>query len=139
LRRWFQLCGESGLYPRERLGFGLLVGTPEVMNGRSGVVACDTDDPLNFVIAYYGNDFKVYDGKSLVATRFCDLPDRDVAEVAVGCYMEAIKERKPIAHRMHATFGGVAVSYDRLILPTVNGENQIDRLVTVSRELTRSS
>jgi hypothetical protein len=138
LKRWYQLCGECGLYPREQLGFGTLVGTPEIMNGRSGVVATDADDPLNYVIAFYGGDFDVYDGKSLVAQRFKDLPDQDIAQAAARCYVEAITERKPIAHRLEGIFDGVTVAYDRVILPTVNLGGRIDRLITVSQEISRS-
>jgi hypothetical protein len=138
LRRWHQLCGEDGIYPREKMGFGLIVGTPEIMNGRSGVVATDMDDPLNYVIAFYGSDFNVYDNKSFVATRFRDLPDQEIAQVLVGCYREAITARRPIAHRIEADFDGTRVSYDRLILPTVNQQGKIDRLVTLSQELERS-
>jgi hypothetical protein len=108
------------------------------MNGRSGVVATDMDDPLNYVIAFYGSDFNVYDNKSFVATRFRDLPDQEIAQVLVGCYREAITARRPIAHRIEADFDGTRVSYDRLILPTVNQQGKIDRLVTLSQELERS-
>lgn len=138
LKRWFQLCGDGGLYPREELGFGLLVGTPEIMNGRSGVVATDADDPINFVIAFYGGEFDVYDGKSLVARRFRDLPDRDVAEAAVRCYVEAIEARQPIAHHLEGNFDGLVVTYNRVILPTVNSEGKVDRLITLSQEVSRS-
>jgi hypothetical protein len=138
LRRWHQLCGEDGLYPREQMGFGLIVGTPEIMNGRSGVVATDADDPLNYVIAFYGSDFNVYDGKSFVATRFRDFPDQEIAQAVVGCYREAITERKPIAHRLEAKFDDTVVSYDRVILPTINQSGKVDRLITLSQELERS-
>jgi hypothetical protein len=121
------------------MGFGLIVGTPEIMNGRSGVVATDADDPLNYVIAFYGSDFNVYDGKSFVATRFCDFPDQEIAKVAVACYQEAITERKPIAHRLEARFDDVTVRYDRIILPTINQSGKVDRLITLSQELDRSA
>lgn len=137
LKRWYQLCGSGGLYPRDELGFGKLIGSPEVMNGRSAVIATDVDDPLNYVIAYYGGEFNVYENRNLVARRFCDFPDRESAEAMVRCHREAVEAREPLAHRIVAPFGGVDVHYDRLILPTVNKDNRIDRLITLSEELSR--
>ena len=137
LKRWYQLCGSGGLYPRDDLGFGVLIGSPEIMNGRSAVVATDVDDPLNFVVAFYGGEFNVYENKSLVARRFRDFPDRGPAEAMVRCYLEAISERQPTAHRIAGSFGGVDLTYDRLILPTINKDGVVDRLVTLSEEVSR--
>jgi len=139
LRRWFQICGEGGLYPREELGFGLLVGTPEVMNGHSAVFATDTGEPLDFLIAYYGSDLDPYNGRSLVAQRLRNLPDRDVAEAAAACCCTALTARQPIAHRFTGNFQGMQRTYDRLILPTVNAAGQIDRLIHIYHEISASS
>lgn len=137
LDRWQQLCGADRIYPREELGFGLLIATPEIMNGHSLVIDTSTDRPIDFVIAFYGSDLEFYEGRSLVAHRFRDLPDQDVAEAAVAAYDEAISERQPIAHRVRAGFGHQTFEYDQLILPTKNEFGKIDRLVTVIEERVR--
>ena len=74
LKRWYQLCGQGGLYRREELGFGPLVGAPEILNGRSSVVATDADDPINYVFAFFGDDFAVYDDRNFVARRLAEIP-----------------------------------------------------------------
>jgi|GEM_PF-1169047 len=135
LRRWYELCGPSGLFPREEHGFGTLVGTPEVMNGHSAVIATDVGEPLDFLFAYYGSELDAYQGQSLVAQRFRNLPDRDVATAAAECSAAALTARQPIAHRVAGTIEGQLRRYDRLILPTVNAKGQIDRLILVIHEL----
>ncbi|MDP6342341.1 MAG: hypothetical protein QF491_02325 [Alphaproteobacteria bacterium] len=139
LRRWHQLCGNGGLYRREEMGFGPLVGAPEILNGRSAVIATDTDDPQNYVIAFFGDEFNVYGDKNFVARRLCELPDPDLVEVIIKCYAEAIAAREPIAHRISASFDGTTITYDRLILPTINKAGKIDRLVTLSTEVSRAN
>jgi hypothetical protein len=138
LKRWFQLCGHGGLYQREELGFGPLVGAPEILNGRSSVIATDADDPLKFIFAFFGGEFNVYDDQSFVARRMRDVPDRDVMRVLITCFGEAMQARGPLAHRISGTFDGVEVLYDRIIFPTVNKADKVDRLITLSDEISRS-
>ena len=135
LRRWYEMCGPSGLFPREQHGFGMLVGAPEVMNGHSAVIATDVGEPLDFLFAYYGSDLNAYKGQSLVAKRFRTLPDKDVATAAAECSAAALTARQPIAHRVAGIIEGQVRRYDRLILPTVNARGQIDRLILVIHEL----
>ena len=127
----------GGLYQREELGFGPLVGAPEILNGRSSVIATDADDPLNYVFAFFGGEFDVYDDQNFVARRMRDVPDRDVMNVIITCYGEAMAARGPLAHRISGTFDGVEITYDRIIFPTVNKANKIDRLITLSAEISR--
>jgi hypothetical protein len=138
LQRWYQLCGQGGLYRREELGFGPLVGAPEILNGRSSVVATDAEDPLNYVFAFYGDAFHVYDDRNFVARRLRELPDQDVVKVIIACFGEAIEAREPIAHRIAGSFDDTNITYDRIIFPTVNRSNTIDRLVTLSTEVSRA-
>lgn len=138
LERWYQLCGRGGLYRREELGFGPLVGAPEILNGRSSVVATDADDPMNYVFAFFGGDFHVYDDRNFVARRMHEIPDKDVTQVIITCFSEAIAAREPLAHHIVGSFDGVEISYDRIIFPTVNKADNIDRLVTLSAEIERS-
>lgn len=138
LKRWYQLCGQSGLYRREELGFGPLVGAPEILNGRSSVVAADADDPMNFVFAFFGDDFGVYDDRNFVARRLHEIPDKDIISAIITCFTEAIEARAPLAHRIEGAFGGVDITYDRIIFPTVNKIGKVDRLVTLSTELNRN-
>ncbi|MBT3534896.1 MAG: hypothetical protein HN478_13515 [Rhodospirillaceae bacterium] len=138
LSRWYQLCGHGGLYRREDLGFGPLVSAPEILNGRSSVIATDADDPGNYVISFYGGDFNVYDDQNFVARRLRELPDKDAVEAVIACYGEAIEAREPLAHHIIGTFGGINVAYDRIIFPTINKANKVDRLVTLSYEISRS-
>jgi hypothetical protein len=138
LERWYQLCGQGALYRREELGFGPLVGAPEILNGRSSVVATDADDPMNYVFAFFGGDFNVYDNSNFVARRMHELPDKDVVQVIVTCFQEAMAAREPLAHRIIGNFGGIDLSYNRIIFPTVNKLDKIDRLVTLSAEIERA-
>ncbi len=137
LKRWYQLCGKGGLYRREELGFGPLVGAPEILNGRSSVVATDADDPMNYVFAFFGGDFNVYDDRNFVARHLRDLPDEDITAAIISCYGEAIEARAPLAHRIEGVFDGIDLVYDRIILPTINKAGKIDRLVTLSTEICR--
>ncbi len=137
LQRWYQLCGQGGLYRREELGFGPLVGAPEILNGRSSVVATDADDPLNYVFAFYGDDFNVYDDRSFVARRLREIPEQDVVTVIASCFSEAITAREPLAHRISGVFNSIDITYDRIIFPTVNKSGGVDRLVTLSAEISR--
>ncbi len=127
----------GGLYQREELGFGPLVGAPEILNGRSSVIATDADDPLNYVFAFFGGEFDVYDDQNFVARRMRDVPDRDVMNVIITCYGEAMAARGPLAHRISGTFDGVEITYDRIIFLTVNKADKIDRLITLSAETSR--
>ena len=104
LKRWYQLCGHGGLYRREELGFGPLVGAPEILNGRSSVIATDADDPVNYVFAFFGDDFNVYDDRNFVARRMYDIPDKDIMQIIVTCFSEAIEARGPLAHRISGCF-----------------------------------
>ena len=72
LKRWCRLCGQGEFYRREELGFGPLVGTPEILNGRSLMLATGADDPMNYVFAFFGGDFNVYDDRNFVARRLRD-------------------------------------------------------------------
>jgi len=137
LKRWYQLCGQGGLYQRDALGFGPLVGAPEILNGRSAVLAADVDDPMNYVFAFFGGDFNVYEDRNFVARRLHDIPDKDMTDAFITCFSEAILARKPLAHRIAGTFGGVDVTYDRIIFPTVNKAGKVDRLITLSTEINR--
>ncbi len=137
LQRWYQLCGQGGLYRREELGFGPLVGAPEILNGRSSVVATDADDPLNYVFAFYGDDFNVYDDRSFVARRLREIPEQDVVKVIAACFSEAITAREPLAHRISGSFNSIDLIYDRIIFPTANKSGNVDRLVTLSAEISR--
>jgi len=125
----------GGHYQREELGFGPLVGAPEILNGRSSVIATDADDPLNYVFAFFGGEFDVYDDQNFVARRMRDVPDRDVMNVIITCYGEAMAARGPLAHHISGTFDGVEITYDRIIFPTVNKADKIDRLITLSVEI----
>ena len=138
LTRWYQLCGQGGLYRREELGFGPLVGAPEILNGRSSVVATDADDPMNYVFAFFGDDFNVYDDRNFVARRLAEIPDQDIMKVIINCFGEAIEARAPLAHRITGNFDGIEVTYDRIIFPTINKASAVDRLVTLSAEIERS-
>ncbi|MDA1101667.1 MAG: hypothetical protein O2967_22125 [Proteobacteria bacterium] len=137
LKRWYQLCGKGGLYRREELGFGPLVGAPEILNGRSSVVAADADDPMNYVFAFFGGDFNVYDDRNFVARYLHDIPDKDVMATIITCYAEAIEARAPLAHRIDGIFDGINLTYDRIIFPTINKAGKVDRLVTLSTEIRR--
>ncbi len=138
LKRWYQLCGQGGLYRREELGFGPLVGAPEILNGRSSVLATDADDPMNYVFAFFGGDFNVYDDRNFVARRLRDIFDQDMMKVFITCFAEAIAARTPMAHRISGTFDGVDVTYDRIIFPTINKASSVDRLITLSTEISRT-
>lgn len=138
LKRWHQLCGQGGLYQREELGFGPLVGAPEILNGRSAVIAADADDAINYVFAFFGGDFNVYDDRNFVARRLFDIPDKDIMEAFINCFGEAIQARAPLAHRISGTFDGVAITYDRIIFPTINKVSAVDRLITLSTEISRT-
>ena len=138
LQRWYQLCGHGVLYRREELGFGPLVGAPEILNGRSSVVATDADDPLNYVFAFYGDDFNVYDDRNFVARRLREMPEQDLLKVIVTCFGEAITAREPLAHRISGKIDAVELTYDRVIFPTVNKSGGVDRLVTLSAEISRN-
>ena len=87
----------GGLYQREELGFGPFVGAPEILNGRSSVIATDADDPLNYVFAFFGGEFDVYDDQNFVARRMRDVPDRDVMNIIITCYGEAMAARGSLA------------------------------------------
>ena len=139
LKRWYQLCGQGGLYQREALGFGPLVSAPEILNGRSAVLAADVDDPKNYVFAFYGGDFDVYDDRTFVARRLHDLPETDMMDTFITCFAEAISARAPLAHRITGTFSGIEVTYDRIIFPTINKAGNVDRLITLSTELNRQA
>ena len=137
LKRWYQLCGQGGLYQREALGFGPLVSAPEILNGRSAVLAADVDDPRNYVFAFFGGDFNVYDDRNFVARRLHDIPDKEMMDTFITCFGEAISAREPLAHRIVGNFAGIEVTYDRIIFPTVNKAGNVDRLVTLSTEIKR--
>ena len=122
----------GGLYQRKEPGFGPLVGAPEILNGRSSVIATDADDPLNYVFAFFGDDFNVYDDRNFVARRMDDIPDKDIMAVIINCFGEAIEARGPLAHRITGNFDGIEITYDRIIFPTVNKAGRVDRLVTLS-------
>lgn len=138
LKRWYQLCGQGGLYRREELGFGPLVGAPEILNDRSSVLATDVDDPMDYVFAFYGGGFNIYDDRNFVARRLRDIPDQEMIEIFITCFAEAIAARAPLAHRICGTFDGVDIIYDRIIFPTINKANIVDRLITLSTEISRS-
>jgi|TARA_B110000196_G_scaffold250329_1_gene219591 hypothetical protein len=93
LKRWCRLCGQGEFYRREELGFGPLVGTPEILNGRSLMLATGADDPMNYVFAFFGGDFNVYDDRNFVARRLRDTPDQDMMKVFITCFAEAITAR----------------------------------------------
>jgi hypothetical protein len=137
LQAWDELTERSGCYDRGRRGFGPLLAKPELMNDRSSVIVCEGDDPLDYLFAYYGGGFGLYRDKNFVAQRLRDIPDQDALEAVVAAYRGVIESRQPAAHRVQASFGGVAVTYDRLILPTVGEDGQVDRLITLSVELER--
>lgn len=137
LRAWEELTQSEGVYDRGRRGFGPLLAKPELMNERSAVIVCEGDDPMNYLFAYYGGGFGLYKDKSFVAQRFSDIPDREGALMLASAYEEAIRQRRPLAHRIHGSFGGETVVYDRLILPTMGENGQVDRLITLSVELER--
>ncbi len=137
LKCWYQLCGQGGLYQREALGFGPLVGAPQILNGRSAVLAVDAEDPMNYVFAFFGGDFNVYDDRNFVARRLHEVPDKDVTCALITCFREAISAREPLAHRIAGTFDGIDVTYDRIIFPTVNKADNVDRLITLSIEINR--
>ncbi len=139
LQCWYRLCGTGGLYRREELGFRPLVATPEILNGRSSVITADEDNPLSYVFAYYGGDFNVYEDRNFAAQRLQDIPDWDVVRVIITCLGEAIEARAPLAHRISGNFGGVEITYDRIIFPNVNKANVIDRFVTLSEEVSRGT
>lgn len=137
LRAWDELTEGRGYYDRSRRGFGPLLAKPELMNDRSAVIVCESDDPLEYLIAYYGGGFGLYKDVSLVARRMRDLPDRDAVLHMVAAYKDVIRARRPLAHRVFGKFGGIAVTYDRLVLPTVGDNGEVDRLITLSAELER--
>ena len=137
ISRWYELCGHGGMYRREELGFGPLVGAPEILNGRSTVITTDADDPRNFVISYYGGDFNVYDQQNFVARRIRDIPEKDVVDVIVECFSEALKAQGPLVHRIDGEFDGQNIVYDRIIFPIINRNDVVDRLLTFSHEISR--
>lgn len=137
LAAWEELTDSSGCYDRGRRGFGPLLAKPELMNDRSSVIVVEGDDPLDYLFAYYGGGFGLYKDKNFVAQRLRDIPDRDALEAVIAAYRGVIESRRPAAHRVQASFGGVAVTYERLILPTVGEDGEVDRLITLSVELER--
>jgi hypothetical protein len=137
LRAWEELTESNGFYDRSRRGFAPLLAKPELMNERSTVIVCEAEDPLDYLIAYYGGGFGLYKDKSFVAQRMRDIPDRDAVLEMIAGYEEVIREKRPRAHRVSGRFGGVDVTYDRLILPTVGESGEVDRLITLSAELER--
>lgn len=137
LRAWDELTEKRGFYDRSRRGFGPLLAKPELMNERSAVIVCEAEDPLEYLIAYYGGGFGLYRDKSFVAQRMRDIPDREAVLQMVDGYKDAIRDRRPLAHRVSGRFGGVDVTYDRLVLPTVGEGGQVDRLITLSAERER--
>lgn len=137
LRAWEELTENRGFYDRSRRGFGPLLAKPELMNERSAVIVCEGDDPMDYLIAYYGGGFGLYKDKSFVAQRMRDIPDPDAILHMVAAYKDAIRDRRPLYHRISGPFGGVDVTYDRLILPTVGETGGVDRLITLSAELER--
>lgn len=139
LQAWGELTENSGCYDRGRRGFGPLLAKPELMNDRSSVIVCEGEDPLDYLFAYYGGGFGLYKDKNFVAQRLRDIPDRDAAEAVIAAYRGVIESRRPAAHRVQASFGGVALTYERLILPTIGEDGQVDRLITLSVELERQA
>ncbi len=137
LKAWEELTEDRGYYDRSRRGFAPLLAKPELMNERSTVIVCEADDPLDYLIAYYGGGFGLYRDKCFVAQRMRDIPDREAVLEMIAGYEDVVRERRPLAHRVTGRFGGVDVVYDRLVLPTVNENGEVDRLITVSAELDR--
>ncbi len=137
LKAWDDLTESCGYYDRSRRGFAPLLAKPDLMNERSTVIVCEADDPLDYLIAYYGGGFGLYKDKSFVAQRMRDIPDRQAVLEMIAGYKDAIAERRPVAHRVSGNFGGVGVTYDRLVLPTVGEDGKVDRLITLSVELER--
>jgi hypothetical protein len=66
-----------------------------------------------------------------------DVSDRDVMNVIFTCYGEAMAARGPLAHRFSTTFDDVEITYDQIIFLTVNKADKIDRLITLSAEISR--
>ena len=137
LKAWNEVTEGRGYYDRSQRGFGPLLAKPELMNERSTVIVCEAEDPLDYLIAYYGGGFGLYKDKSFVARRMRDIPDRNATLEMIAGYKDAIARRCPLAHRVSANFGGVSVVYDRLVLPTVSTDGTVDRLLTLSVELER--
>lgn len=135
LMSWEELTEGSGCFDRSRRGFAPLLAKSDLMNERSTVIVCEADDPLDYLIAYYGGGFGLYNDKSFVAQRMRDIPDREAVLEMIAGYQDVIRERRPLAHRVTGRFGGIDVVYDRLVLPTVNEDGEVDRLITISVEL----
>jgi hypothetical protein len=137
LTSWEELTDGRGYFDRSRRGLAPLLGSTELVNERSTIIVCEADDPLDYLIAYYGGGFGLYEDRSFVGQRMRDVPDRETVLQMIAGYQDVIRARRPLAQRIAGRFGAIDVVYDRLILPAVNGNGEVDRLITVSAELER--
>lgn len=88
----------------------------------------------DFVYCYYGQALVAAFGESRLGATLDALPDAQRALLAAE-YATARRERLPMARVHTADFGGIARSFERLVLPLSSDGETVDKLLVAAYEI----